>query len=277
MKIYSSDKIYQKNLFKNFKEMFFKVLDNRQLMWQFFLKDFKSRYKQSLLGWSWIFLMPLVTMGTFLLLNMSGVIKIGEIPVPYPIFGLLGFSLWQIIANGLPVLTTSISNSRRLVSQINFPKETLIFASCGKVFVDFMIRLFLVLLVYLIYFSLPSIYILLFPLLVIPLFLFVIGIGFITSILQVIIDDTKDFINMGLSFFLFLMPIMYTMPQKGILAQVNKYNPIFFLIKSIRDIMIQGKIDYPVQFIVSSFLSLVLFVAGWYIFYVSEDKLAERI
>lgn len=277
VKVYSSATIYRIGIGSILKKMTVSVLESRQLIWQFFLKDFKSRYKQSLLGWAWIFLMPVITMGTFLLLNMSGVIKIGDIPVPYPIFGLLGFSLWQVIANGLPVLTSSVAGSRRLVSQINFPKESLIFASCGKILVDFLIRVVLVIVVYLIYGRLPSVYALLFPLFILPVFMLTLGLGFITALLQVIIGDTKSFINVGLNFFLFLMPIMYTLPEKGLLAKVNRYNPVYFLIKSARDIVIQGRIDYWQQFLGSSFFALAVFIFGWFAFYISQDKLAERI
>jgi len=275
--VYSGKSVYKKGFLNIIKDMFARVINNKELIWQLSLRDFKSRYKQSLLGWLWIFLMPIITMGTFLLLNMSGVIKIGEIPVPYPIFGLLGYSLWQIIANGLPVLTNSIAGPRILVKQINFAKETLVFSSMGQVFIDFFIRVGLVIIVYLFYGMFPPFYILFFPFVIIPLFLLTLGLGFLTSILQVVVSDAKNFINLGLNFFLFLMPIMYTMPDKGILAKINKYNPVYFLIKSARDIFVQGKIDYPVAFIFSSVFSLVVFIIGWFVFYVSEDKLAERI
>jgi ABC-type polysaccharide/polyol phosphate export permease len=135
----------------------------------------------------------------------------------------------------------------------------------------------LVIVVYLAYWKLPSINALLFPFFVLPIFLLTIGLGFIIAIFQVIIADTKSFINVGLNFFLFLMPIMYTLPEKGLLSRINRYNPVYFLIKSARDIVIQGKIDYPLQFIVSVFLSIIVFVLGWFIFYISQDKLTERI
>lgn len=277
IKIYSSESLYQKGLAGILKGMVENVVLSRELIWQFFVRDFKARYKQSLLGWAWIFLMPIITMGTFLLLNISGVIRIGDIPVPYPIFGLLGFSLWQAFSNGLLVLTNSITGAGSLVRQISFHREALVFSSIGQVIVDFFIRMILVLLVYLIYGILPSAWMIFLPLYIVPIFLLTLGIGFITSLLNVIIRDTKHFINVGLSFFLFLMPIMYTLPEKGFLAKFNKFNPIFFLIDTPRDIVISGRIKFPLEFAISSVIAIIVFLAGWFVFYIAQPKVAERI
>jgi len=143
IKIYSSESPYKQGLTNIFKNMLRNIINSRELIWQIFIRNFKARYKQSLLGWTWIFLIPIMTMGTFLLLNISGVIRIGEIPVPYPIFGLLGFSLWQIFSHGLSVLTTGITSAGILSNQINFPREALVLSSLGQVIVDFLIRLVL--------------------------------------------------------------------------------------------------------------------------------------
>src|SRR3989304_5129178 len=72
------------------------LIKARELTWRLFLRDFKAKYKQSLLGWIWIFLLPAVAVGTFFLLNQSSAIRIENIPVPYPVYGLIGISLWQI-------------------------------------------------------------------------------------------------------------------------------------------------------------------------------------
>lgn len=277
IKIYSSESIYKQGILNIFKNMFKDLLKSRELIWQLFLRDFKTRYKQSLLGWLWIFIMPLITMGTFLLLNMSGVIKIGDIPVPYPIYGLLGFSLWQIFSNGLTILTGSIVVAGSLIDKINFQRETLIFAGMGQIIVDFLIRIFLVIIIFLFYGLFPSKYFIFFPFFTLPILLLTLGISFITSLLNVIIRDIKDFIGIGLIFFLFLMPVMYNLPEKGLLATINRFNPIFYLLEAPRSIIIRGVLNYPLEFFLSSILALFIFLFGWFIFYISQNKLGERI
>jgi ABC-type polysaccharide/polyol phosphate export permease len=120
--------------------------------------------------------------------------------------------------------------------------------------------------------------IIIFPLYILPLVFLVLGLGFITSILQVIFKDTQYFINLGLSFFIFLMPIMYVFPQKkGPLSYINSYNPIYYLISVPRDLMIFGRSTDLAAFLISSIFSLVVFFVGWFIFYLSETKIAERM
>lgn len=276
-KIYSSTTLYKKGIINIFLLMFSDVYKSRELIIRLFWRNFVSRYKQSLLSWGWIFLMPLITMGTFLALNISGILKIGKLDVPYPIYGLVGVSLWYLFSNGLPTVTTSLTSAQDIIGKINFPKETLVFASIFQVVVDFLVRSILIIVVFVLYFRLPSIVFLLFPLYLFPLILLVIGIGFFTSILQVIFKDTQHFINLFLSLFLFLMPIMYSMPTKGLLHYANKYNPIYFLIAVPRDLMIFGSTQEFMGFIFSSILAIIIFFTGWFVFYISETKLVERI
>lgn len=250
---------------------------SKELVWQFFIRDFKAKYKQSLLGWSWLLIMPLVTMGTFLFLNMSGVITIGKIPVPYPIFGLLGISLWQIFSNGWGLLTASLLSGSAFIGKVDFPKEVLLIAALGQVLVEFVIRLIVVLIVYVIYGLTPSVGILLLPLYLLPLLLLVLGLGSLTSLLSIIIRDTANFINLGTTFLIFLMPIMYNLPQQELLGLINQYNPLYFLIETPRQIIISGTFMYPEAFLLSSLFALIIFSLGWHIFYVSQSKIAERM
>lgn len=274
---YNSRSLYKKGILAIFFLMFRDAYRSRELIYRLFWRNFVSRYKQSLLSWGWIFLMPFITMGTFLALNVSGVLKIGELNVPYPIYGLVGVSLWNLFSNGLPTVTTSLTSAENIIGKINFAKETLVFASIFQVVVDFLVRMILIAVAFLLYLRFPPLTIFLFPIYLTPLILLVIGLGFFTSILQVIFKDTQHFINLGLSLFLFLMPIMYTFPTKGLLFYINKYNFIYFLIAVPRDLMVFGHSENFLQFAISSIIAVVFFFSGWFVFYLSESKLAERI
>ena len=76
MTIYSSESIYRLGIKNIIGMMFSDFRKGKELVWRLFLRDFTSRHKQSILGWLWIVLMPLMTMGTFLLLNMSVLLKL---------------------------------------------------------------------------------------------------------------------------------------------------------------------------------------------------------
>ncbi|MEK6537823.1 MAG: ABC transporter permease [Nitrospirota bacterium] len=257
--------------------MFSDFRKGKELVWRLFLRDFTSRHKQSILGWLWIVLMPLMTMGTFLLLNMSGIIKIGRIDIPYPIFGLVSFSIWNIFSNGLVTTTNSVTGAGGLVQKINFSKDSLVFASFGQVVIDFLIRMGLTFGIFLLYGKMPPLNFFLFPVVLLPLAFLTLGVGMITSLLQAISKDIVSFVNLGTGFLLLLMPIMYSADQAGVLGKLNSVNPLYYLVIVPRDIMLYGEVRHLTGFILSGILGFFVFIFGWMFFYLSQTKLAERI
>jgi len=277
MTIYSSESIYRQGIGNIIRMMISDFSKSSELIWRLFLRDFTSRHKQSLLGWLWIVLMPLMTMGTFLLLNMSGIIKIGRIDIPYPIFGLMSFSIWNIFSNGLAITTNSVTGAGGLVQKINFSKDSLVFASFGQVVIDFLIRAVLTLGIFLLYGRVPLTSFFLFPIVLLPLVFLTLGVGMMTSLLQAISKDIVSFVNLGTGFLLLLMPVMYSAEQVGVLGKLNAVNPLYYLVIVPRDIMLYGEVHHLAGFIVSGIFGLTVFIFGWMFFYLSQTKLAERI
>jgi len=253
------------------------LINARELIWRLFLRDIKAKYKQSLLGWLWIILLPFIALGTFLLLNRSGAVSLDNISVPYAIYGLLSISLWQIFSAGWSAATASIISAGRFITKINFAKEALVVSSLGQILLEFFIRIILLIVLFILYGQFPSIWIILLPLLITPLILLTLGLGFISSLLNAVARDIQTFINVFLSFFLFFTPIMYTLPSDSLLYQLNQFNPIFFLISVPRDIAITGNFSQLPAYLFSSAISLVVFLFGWIVFYKSQSKIAEAI
>jgi len=268
---------YRGNLLNRLPIMVLELINSKELIWQLFLRDFKTRYKQSLLGFFWILLIPLMAIVTFLLLGNSGILDISDIPVPYPIYGLLGISLWQIFSGGLMATTSSISSAASFITKINFFKGALVVSSLGQVLIDFIARMTLLIIIYILYGIIPNPSFLLFPFLVIPLVLLTLGLGFITSLLNTIIKDIYNLINIILGFLLFLMPIMYTPGENNFIIQINKYNPVYYLIKTPRDIIILGSSNTINEYLISSLISLIIFLLGWIIFDRAQSKIAEAV
>ncbi len=275
--IYNANILYTKSITEIYKKIFKDFWRNRELIYRLLLRNFSDKYRQSFLGWGWVFLMPIFTMGTFLALNISGVLSIGKLNVPYPIWGLLGFNIWNLFSNGLPSLTLSISILGNVVSKINVSKSAIVAAALAQVLVDFGIRMAFVLIVFLIYFRLPAYLFLLTPFLVLPLVIFVFGLGLIFSVLQVIFKDVINFVNLGLSMALFLTPVMYDLPKKGLIRDVNLYNPIYYMVSVPRDLIIFGSSSDLFPFFLSSIFSLIFMLTGMLFFYFTENKLSERI
>lgn len=277
VKTYSTKSIYKKGLPSIFSGMFNELKDNRDLLWQLFKRDFKARYKQSLLGWLWVIISPLTAVGTFFVLNKSGVVRVGNIEAPYVLYGLIGITFWEVFSTGLSSVTASITSAGNLIQKTRFPNEVLLFSALGQVMPSFFMRTVMIVILSAYYHFPPSPYTLLFPILLVPISLLTLGIGFITSLFNVVIRDVANLISSAMSLLLFLTPIMYALPRSGLLGKVSTYNPLFYLITVPRDFFIYGRTEFLAEYLFVTISTLGVFLGGWIIFHISQHKLIERL
>lgn len=258
-------------------EMFRELIGSRELIWRLFIRDFLARYKQTVLGVLWAVIMPLLMVGVFVFLNRAGVISIGETDVPYIVFALLGLSIWQLFATGLTACTNSILQGGSMVIKINFPKESLVIAALAQSVFEFLVRIGLLVVVFAIYKVIPSWMTLLLPLTLIPLMLLTLGLGFLLSLLNALMRDIANIVTILTTFLLFLTPVLYPAPSTGLFATLSIYNPLSTLVTGSRDLVIFGYMKEPLQFLVASVVSLVIFLICWRIFHMVETRMAERV
>lgn len=275
-------KIYQPNRnsklgFSIWKEMFSELVRSRELITRFFIRDISARYKQSILGILWTFIMPLFAVGTFVYLNYSGIFNLGETNIPYPAYALLGMTIWQLFATGITGCTQSLAGAGNLIGKINFAKESLIFSSLAQTMFDFLIRIFLVAGVFAIYQIVPSWTVIFLPIALIPLLLLTIGIGIVLSVLNAIVRDTGQMVSFLITFLLFITPVLYPSPTIEPMATLNRLNPIATLVIGARDLVIENGLTQPTEFLYASVFSIILFLFAWRAFHMMEPKIAERV
>jgi lipopolysaccharide transport system permease protein len=274
---YEPDNSLKKGYLRMFREIIDEIKKNRWLIYQLFRRDFFTTYSQSIFGILWAFIIPIVSVGTFVLLNASGLLVAGSISVPYPVYALLGLAFWQLFATGIVSSSTSLVKAGSMIVKINFSKKALVISSMGQTIVSFLIQLALALVFFAFYRTMPNIAILLIPALIIPIVLITLGLGLVLSILNAVIRDLGNLLPILVTFLLFLTPILYIKPTTGILAQITMYNPLYYLVSVPRDIALTGATTAWIGFSVSSILSVILFVACLVAFHLTETRIAERI
>lgn len=277
IKIYQPDNILRHGYFSIFKEIIKEIKTNRWLIYQFFKRDFLGIYKQSFIGILWAFIIPVVSVGTFIILNRSGIFNLGEMAVPYPIFAVLGMAIWQLFASGLIAGSNALVKAGSMLVKINFSKKSLVIASTGQSIISFLIQFLLTIILFLFYGFSPSAPIGLLPILILPIFIFTLGLGFVFSILNGIVRDIGNIISVLMTFFLFLTPVLYPKPTTGILAVITKYNPLFYLVSVPRDLMLTGSTGEWPGFWISVAISIFVFVFCLFVFHLTETRVTERI
>jgi lipopolysaccharide transport system permease protein len=274
---YEPDNSLKKGYLYIFGEIFNELRKNRWLTYQLFKRDFLTVYKQSFIGSFWALILPLISVCTFIILNRSGILRVGEIKAPYLIYAILGMVFWQLFSTGLLACSNALVSAGAMLTKINFSKKSLVIASMGRPFVSFLIQFFLVAFLFVYYRLIPSMTIFLLPLLLIPIILLTLGLGFILSLVNGVVRDIGNIMGVLLTFLMFLTPVLYAKPTVGILADVTKYNPLYYLISVPRDLILSGRATELDGFFVVSILSSLISIICLVVFHLTETRVAERI
>jgi len=259
------------------REMVGELVVSRELTWRLFARDLSARYKQSALGFLWVFLNPLATVAVFVLLNQSGLLAIGQTSIPYPAYALLGATIWQLFATGLVTGAGSIVAGGSVVIKINFPKECLVIAAVGQSLVEFLVRLGLLAVVFIWYQIVPSWQAIFLPLVLLPLLALTLGLSLLLALLDVVLRDVEKALGIITTLLLFLTPVMYPIPAQGLLAQISRWNPLMPLVAGPRDMVITGQSPLSLSFLLASLFSFAFLVAAWWLFHLAERRIAERV
>jgi len=97
------------------RSMFQGLKDSRELAWRLFIRDISARYRQSMLGIFWAFLPPIITGLVFIILQSRRVINLGETDIPYPVYVLIGTTLWQVFTESLNAPLRSVNAARSML------------------------------------------------------------------------------------------------------------------------------------------------------------------
>jgi lipopolysaccharide transport system permease protein len=274
---YEPDNSLKKGYLSVFGEIFDEIIENRWLTYQLFKRDFFSMYKQSFIGILWTVIIPIVSVGTFIILNKAGIFTIGDINVPYPIYAVLGIAFWQLFSSGLVIGSNSLVRAGSMLVMINFSKKSLVIASMGLSGFPFIIQFILVGILFVFYGITPNIAILLVPIVIIPILFLTLGLAFLLSLLNAVLRDIGNILSLLLTFLMFLTPILYTKPKTGILMQITKYNPLYYMVSTARDFILTGSIAEPTGFLISTAIAFVIFMICLILFHLTETRISERI
>lgn len=250
----------------------------RELIWQLFKRDFFAAYKKSFMGIAWIFISPVMGIVSWVLLQQTGLLKPGNVGIPYPAYVLVGTSMWGLFMGLYYAASGTLNAGRALVMQVKFPHEAMLFKQVAQTLANFVITFTLNIVVLVLFRVTPSWGLLLFPLVALPLFLLGAAMGLMIAMIGVVAVDVSRFVDMGLAFGMYLTPVIYSNRIDNHFMQIAiKWNPLTYLVCSCRDIIIYGRLYEPKGYALAAALSLLAFLIAWRLFYVSEDKLVERM
>jgi ABC-2 type transport system permease protein len=262
----------------------------RELTLNLTLRELRSRYKRSALGWTWSLLNPLSTVIVFSVV-FAFFLKIDP-PTGHPsglhnfaMFLLCGLLPFNFLSNGMNGALDSLLSNSNLIRKVYFPREVLVVSTILSLLVTLLVELAVlcVLLLLLGNMVLPWIPVLL--VIVVIQSVFVLGIGLMLSVLNVYFRDVKHFIGIALQALFYSAPIVY--PIRFVedaatrtsfpVLRVYELNPLVRFVDSYRAVLYDLRFPALSDMLYISVWAVAMLALGLFVFHRLDRRLAEEV
>ena len=261
------------------------LLRYRNLVLNLVLRDLKSRYKRSALGFLWSLLNPLAMMVVFTV--VFTVIMPSQI-ANYPIFLLCGLLPWNFFTGALMLSINSVAGNANLVKKVYFPREVLPISAVLANLVNFLLGLAVLLVVLVFFHGHFSPWLWLLPVVILIQTCFTLGVALFLSAVNVYYRDTLMIMDVVLLAWFFLTPVVYAigiLPSSyevfGITLNIQRVmyivNPMASLIAAYRDLLYWGYRTDLDFFLRTAITAIAVLVAGYWYFVRHSHDFGEKV
>jgi lipopolysaccharide transport system permease protein len=253
----------------------------RSLIWSLVARELKARYRGSVLGFVWSFINPLLLLGIYSFVFSTILPNRSELLQPYALFMLCGILPWTWFSASLTEASNSLISGGNLIKKVLFPAEVLPIVSVLANMAHFFLALPIVILVLLIYRHWPDPGGLAwFPVVVLVQLIFTSGIALVLAAFTVHFRDIRDILANVLMLWFFVTPIIYFYGQEEVAGYkwLFNLNPFTHLAISYQEILFfNGPFGHWKWLLSLGGLSVVLFLAGYWVFDRLRDSFAEVV
>ena len=257
--------MFIKNVVTNLKKYMF-------LLQQLVSRDFKVKYKRSILGVVWSLLYPLLTMAVMAIV-FSNVFKFSTPGVSYLAYLLSGLVMFNYFSEASNLAMSSVVANFSLINKIYIPKYIFPLSKCLFVGINFLLTLIPLYVVLFATGTGVNIYHIFLPYAFICLFMFTLGMGFILSAVSVFLRDMFYIYGIVIMMWTYLTPIMYDISSISTTLQpFLKLNPLYHYINFAREIIIYGRIPQPFTWLTCIVSAVIVLAIGVLVFKKTQDK-----
>ena len=245
---------------------------HRRLLWQFTVRNIQARNKGSYLGVVWMVLNPLLMMALYstvfgLIFNGRYGMTAGETAIDYALGIFLSLTIFQLISEVMSVSTSIILGNTNIVKKVVFPLEILPVAQVGASIYHFLLSISLVFLGMLIFGQSFTWLVALLPLILLPILLLSLGIGWFFAAVGVYVRDIGSLLQFLTLLLLYSSAVFYSLHYvPDPIYAVLKFNPVAHLIEQARKVVLWQQ---PLQFepMLYAYLSAIaVFLVGYFTF-----------
>ncbi len=242
------------------------------LLHQLISRDFKVKYKRSVLGIVWSLLYPILTMAVMAMV-FSNIFKFSTPGVNYLVYLLTGLVMFNYFNEASNLSMSSVVANFGLINKIYIPKYIFPLSKCLFVGINFLLTLIPLYAIIIITGTPLNIYHLLLPYAFICLFIFTLGMGLILSAVSVFLRDMFYIYGIVMTLWMYLTPIMYDINAISQELQVFfKLNPLYHYINFARRIILYNEVPTPFTFAVCAGTAIITLIIGIVVFKKNQDK-----
>jgi lipopolysaccharide transport system permease protein len=272
----------RKNLFfsaADLKELWF----YRDLLYLLVLRDVKVLYKQSIIGFGWAIIRPVLETIIFTVFfgSMAGIENQLDEGIPYPLFAFVALTAWNYFGTSLTGSTSSLINNANFLTKVYFPRLIIPLTPVIAKLVDFVIA-FAILIGLLVYYQVPmTMNLLLLPLVIFMMMSCALGMSLWLSSLAIQYRDIHQMIGFIVNILKFLTPIIwpisYIVGNEGIPEAFQiayQFFPMVGIIEGFRAAMLGTPIPWEMM-AYGAFTIVFLLITGMMFFRNREAIFAD--
>jgi ABC-2 type transport system permease protein len=257
---------------------------NRELLVNLTLRELRSKYKRSFLGWTWSLVTPLATMAVYtivfrLFFRASPPVGVHKINV-FALWLECALLPWTFFSTGIMSSIGSVVGNSSLISKTYFDKRLLPGSAVLAAGYAHLIEMGVLTTILVCLTDWSALYFLpvLFVFIVI-LGLAAYGTGMLFGALNVYFRDVEHFMAILLMIWMYLTPIIYPLSGTGVrkYATYIKINPMTEMTNCFRAVLYYGKLPTLVDFSYFTGWSLVMLAIGWTVFSHLQNGFAEEL
>lgn len=254
--------------FSGYVQEFWKYKD---LLKQLVSRDIKLKYRRSFLGYVWSVLNPLLIMvvmtvvfSTMFSRNIDN----------FPVYLFCGQLLFNYMNGSTHQAIFSITGNGALLKKTYVPKYIFTLSKITSGMIDFVFSLGALLIVMLVTRAKFTWYILLFPFVVLQLYVFCIGLGMFLAQANVFFRDIQYIYNAVTTAWMYLTPIFYPLEAlpTWLIWIVKHLNPMYFYVGQFRDLIYYGRLPGPAIMTAGCVTALAMLFVGIWSFSKTQDK-----
>lgn len=258
------------------------LIQYKDLIVMFVKRDFKTLYKQTILGPLWLIINPLLTTIMFTVV-FGNIANISTDGMPQIVFYMLGTTVWTYFSSCITKTSSTFTGNAAIFGKVYFPRLVTPISTVISGLINFGVQ-FLMFLGFMAYFMVkgspinPNLWILITPLLLVQLAALALGFGIIISSLTTKYRDLAVLVTFGVQLWMYATPVVYPASQiGGELKTLMMLNPVSPIVETFRYAFL-GSGSIPWNYLgISVITTLVVLFAGVVLFSRVEKTFMDTV